>query len=164
MDKEQMITELKKWQKSISKIDNLFESFNEAVGVSPDGPMFDALYTTIDKYTDALERSLVGNNNPGWLSWYAWENGMGAKEFEANPGTWSEDKKIKNLSDLADLLIAKRDDNHLISVVIRGGTLEEVYTSANINNSYLDIIDFDNEDNSLEENYERTKENLWRLY
>lgn len=164
MDKEQMITELKKWQKSISKIDNLFESFNETVGVSPDSPMFDALYTTIDKYTDVLERSLVGNNNPGWLSWYTWENDMGTKEFEANPGNWSEDRKIKNLSDLADLLIAERDDNHLISVVIRGGNLDEVYTSADINNSYLDIIDFDNEDNSLEENYEKTKENLWRLY
>lgn len=103
---KQIIAMLAPWVERHAAIDAAFEPLMAGNYMSVDSPLFDAVWITFDRYTDALEL-LVGDKF-GWLHWYQGENGMGASKLGASPRAGAPLRAIKSLSDLAWLIVESR--------------------------------------------------------
>lgn len=73
-------------------------------GFDTDSPLGAAIWTTFDRYTDALAAN-VGDTG-AWLSWFCWDNNMGAKSSKAKASSWKRMKTIKTLKDLCKIIEA----------------------------------------------------------
>lgn len=90
---------LTKWAKVIMQATAAADQLN-AVGMQPEAPIIGALWAATDALTAATEREIWTAS--GWLTWYAWENAMGANALEA--GYDGELREIRTLDDLAWLI------------------------------------------------------------
>ncbi|MCH9835404.1 hypothetical protein K0U83_07060 [bacterium] len=91
---------LTKWAKVINQANEAADNLN-AVGMSPEAPILEALWAATEALTHAVETRL-GIASPGWLDWYACENHVGKDGKEAGYG--DDLRKIKTLEDLAWLV------------------------------------------------------------
>ena len=156
-----MIEDLKLWEKKIKYADEVYDSLYKFFQAQPESPVFKALYQSIEAYTDSLEWALTKNPRSDWLSWYWLENDMGKKGLEANPGTWDEDRPIKTLKDLEELLKATEEEKHMVVVHVQGGTVQQVLSSYEEDEVVTTIIDFDSGDlDSKEELLKTAEKNL----
>lgn len=100
---------LEEWQKSYEELEIAFNAIETAFGCfMGDSHLFDSSWKMFEKYTEALAMILYCNTSEcntedkttetykEWLSWYAYENLMGKKGFEAKAGSWKKAKKINN--------------------------------------------------------------------
>ncbi len=103
MKKEKMLELLEQWKSnyiSLSEVnDKVYDIFEATLP--------DACWETFDLYTDTLSELLGDTMNDTWLSWFCFENDMGAKGYEA--GYDDNLKPIKSLEDLADLIIQHKE-------------------------------------------------------
>ena len=86
---------------------------------------------------------------------------MGYNALEAG-----EDRQtIENLSDLADLILAEREQIDMVVLSVSGGAVEEVYASKPAENMFVDILDFDNSPNVNEDkkSLTRSTKNLHKI-
>ena len=91
---------LTKWAKVITQANDATDKLN-AVGMSPEAPILEALWAATEGLTRAVEMRL-GIASPGWLDWYATETDMGSKGLEA--GYDGDIRPIRTMEDLAWLV------------------------------------------------------------
>jgi len=92
---------LKRWKAVHDRCDTVWVEAKPLFGDDATGsPLWDAQWTVFEAYTDTLA-TLLGDGG-GWLDWFANENEMGKRQYEAGP----KDKlrPIRTLSDLLWLL------------------------------------------------------------
>ena len=70
-------------------------------------PNLRAIFNTFDAYTDMLER-VMGVEDFTWLPWYCYDNDMGVDGHEASPGNGHPCRPVRNLDDLAQLILESR--------------------------------------------------------
>jgi hypothetical protein len=83
MTKTEKLALLKEWQERIKKMTLAIDRIDRAIGLDPDGPMFEANGELMVAYTKAVA-ALLGDRAE-WLDWYWLENAMGAKAHPAGP-------------------------------------------------------------------------------
>ena len=97
MNEAQIISALEPWAAQYKSIRAAYEPLEDALNLGPENPIFEALYSTFDAYSEVLEQ-LVGDTG-GWLDWYVHENELGGKGMEAGPV--DDMRPIRTLADLA---------------------------------------------------------------
>jgi len=102
MTKDQMIAELTAWRDRIVESDETIENLLEPLQLSPESPLYQTIWSLQGAYTAAVAK-VVGDNSE-WLDWFASENAMGEKGYEASPKTPHKMRKIKTIADLAKLI------------------------------------------------------------
>lgn len=104
MTKKDVESKLEKCITHYKKISEIFDNFEKFVGVSMESPLFLAVFNTFELYVDELKVSI---NDPfDWINWYIYDNECGKNEHEAKASNWKKAKKIKNVKDLADIIMA----------------------------------------------------------
>ncbi len=103
MKKENVVELLNEWKNHYVKLSEM----NDKIYDIFESPLPDVCWESFDLYTDTLSKLLNDNSEDTWLSWFAYENDMGTKEYDAG---YDDIKPIKTIEDLADLIIegAKR--------------------------------------------------------
>lgn len=100
-DRKQVTAMLGPWIKCHKSIEAAFAPLDAYMSV--ENPLFEAAWLTFDRYTEALGE-LVGDEFQ-WLQWYI-ECRIGV--YEASPRKGVPARKIRNLSDLAWLIVESR--------------------------------------------------------
>ena len=103
MTKPEAIKLLEAWQRQHEQCEKVYQLSKELMGSNPDCPLMATLWDTLQAYTRALA-VLIGDSD-GWLEWYQWDNGMGEKALKARASSWKRFRSIKNVRDLADLIL-----------------------------------------------------------
>lgn len=165
MQNNEILNELKIWEKKVTSADKVYQDLREFYHASPECPVFNAIFEPLEAYTKTLEWALTGVKNSDWLFWYWLENNMGEKGLEANPGTWDTDREITSLSDLAELVTetkqAEDGEKHMVVVHVTGGTVQQVLASYNTDEAITTVVDFDCGDvKEKEELLKNAQENL----
>jgi hypothetical protein len=96
-----MMPMLTAWASRQRELAAQMEALGAVVGERFDGPLYDAVWTTWDSYTDTLSQ-LIGDNE-NWLTWYVQENRMGANGLEAAPAG-GKPVRVRTLHQLARLI------------------------------------------------------------
>lgn len=100
MTHEEKLAHLTEWQRQMQAAAALIEPLGNAVGLSPESPIYRAVWGLQDAYTKAVGR-LVGDDQE-WLSWFASDNDFGRLEMEAGfPGRMIA---VKTVADLIDVM------------------------------------------------------------
>ena len=100
MTKDEKLEALTKWQAAIEKADRVFDPIVDAIGLEPDGALFE-LVTDLQIEMTEITSFAVGDTEQ-WLDWYWLENDMGNKGMEA--GYDGNLKKIRFLDELLELI------------------------------------------------------------
>lgn len=100
MTHEEKLAHLTEWQRQMQAAAALIDPLGNAVGLSPESPIYRAVWGLQDAYTRAVGH-LVGDDQE-WLSWFASDNDFGSKGHEAGfPGRMIA---VKTVSDLIDVM------------------------------------------------------------
>lgn len=83
-------SEMDMWSDSIT---GLFGGDTESMGLRPPWRLFDAYLKQVEK---------VVGDDAGWVEWFVWENGCGAKALEA--GRHGRMKPVRTVDDLVKLI------------------------------------------------------------
>jgi hypothetical protein len=106
MNRQEMITYLGTWMQAHDRLEQQWDRMAAAFGVGmAETPLWQASWGVFEQYTKALG-DLIGDPRGDWLDWYAYENDMGGKGYEA--GYDGQMRPIETLGDLADLIIEGR--------------------------------------------------------
>jgi len=108
MDKSEIMHHLEIWAAQYKANRAAYDGLKAVLNIAPENQVFDAIFATFDEYTNALEIAF-GAAGCGWLSWYCYENDMGARAFGACPGTGYTLRKVKTLKHLARLIVESRE-------------------------------------------------------
>ena len=84
--------------------DDAFDALAKVVGCDPEAPIWTALHVAHGALIDTTS-VLIGDRDE-WLSWYVYENDMGAKGMQAKAASWKAMRSIKSASHLAKLIEA----------------------------------------------------------
>jgi len=95
MDRAQKLAVLQRWHDRIAESDELIEPVIDALQLSPESPVCTAVWSLQGALTESVQDQLDGAD---WLTWYAFENGMGSKGLEAGPK--GATRPIRTLDDL----------------------------------------------------------------
>lgn len=90
---------LQVWEQTTKAVDKQLNGFEQLFGFT-ESPFIDAIFRMQSEYTDAVAKS-VGDAS-GWLNWYQFDNGMGAKDLKA--GIEGDMREIKTIEDLLWLI------------------------------------------------------------
>ena len=104
MKKSEIVKTLKAWQQVQTAADAGIEPYYALFGCI-DAPIVESFYRLAAAHTEVVAR-LVGDVD-GWLSWYRYENDMGAREFAASPPN-GKLRKVRTLAHLAALIVESR--------------------------------------------------------
>jgi len=107
MTKAEILALLKQWQAQYEANKAAYDKLEQAVCPRPENPICDAIFNTFDAYTYMLER-VMGVEEFTWLTWYCYDNDMGAKGHEASPGNGHPRRPVRSLDDLAQLILESR--------------------------------------------------------
>lgn len=100
--KETMLR-LEQWKQQHNDLNAVFSAMKPVFGCLANSPLFDGVWNMFGAYTKVLAELLGATGWPDdWLTWYAYENDMGAKGMKA--GYNGKLKPIKNLGDLCRLI------------------------------------------------------------
>ena len=82
--------------------DDAFVGLAKVVGCDPEAPIWTALHVA----HGALIRTTATliSDSDEWLSWFIYENDMGAKGMQAKAASWKAMRAIKSASHLAKLI------------------------------------------------------------
>lgn len=103
-DKKTTLALLAEWMAHHDKIDKMMDGVKASIGLDPDGPLFNAVWSLFDGYTNALAAQIGDDGD--WLPWFYMENDMGAKGMAA--GYDGKLRKIKSFADLYWLITESR--------------------------------------------------------
>lgn len=85
MKTTEIVSHLEAWVAHHRAIEEVYQSLHKMTGAMPDCALLAPVYRLLDAYTEAIS-DVVGDKEE-WLSWYAWDNDMGAKKLEVTiPG------------------------------------------------------------------------------
>jgi hypothetical protein len=102
-DKKETMLRLKQWKQQHDDLTTIFEAMKPSLGCLANSPLFESAWRTFEAYTKTLVELLGATGWPDdWLTWYAYENNMGAKGMKA--GYSGKLKPINNLADLCRLI------------------------------------------------------------
>jgi hypothetical protein len=101
LTQKQIVAILTPWVTHKLALDAAFAPLNKYMSVG--NPLSDAVWAIFYVYTEAIEMQ-VGDAHE-WLDWYACENDMGKSGMQASPGAGVPMRKIRNLADLAWLIV-----------------------------------------------------------
>lgn len=100
---------LEAWAQAHARTEEAYEVLKK-FGVNIDAPIADLIWKMFDEATKLASLALLGHpptvNCP--LSWYCWDNNMGAKELEAGPT--GNTRPIRTLEDLLWLIDGEAKD------------------------------------------------------
>lgn len=96
MTQTKKLTAIRRWATAMEAGDGLLAPVIDVLDLRPEGPITTALWLTQDALTKATSE-LIGDDQD-WLAWFAAENDMGAKAYEAGPA--GAVRPIKTLDDL----------------------------------------------------------------
>ena len=102
MDKHNLMIELERWAKTVTAVDSVMDDLSKVIGASHDSRLGDAVYNMMGFYTSELESRIRAE---GLLNWYQWDNDMGAKGLKADPTGDMNLKPVRNLEDLAAVIV-----------------------------------------------------------
>ena len=100
MTKEQKLAALTRWQQAMEQADATIGPVIGLLQLQPESPVCGAVWRLQRLLTD-MTAELVGDQAE-WLDWYAYENDMGHKGFEAGPVDAT--REIRTLDDLLWLI------------------------------------------------------------
>lgn len=103
-DKKTTLALLANWAAHHDKLDKMMDGVKSSIGLDPNGPLFDSVWSLFDSYTNALAAQIGDHGD--WLPWFYMENDMGAKGHAA--GYDGKPRKIKTLADLYRLIAESR--------------------------------------------------------
>jgi hypothetical protein len=107
MYKQDLMIELERWAKTVTAVDSVMDDLSKVIGATHDSRLGDAVYNMMGFYTAELDRRLRAD---GLLNWYQWGNDMGAKGLKADPHGDMNLKPVRNLEDLAQLIVEFNQD------------------------------------------------------
>jgi hypothetical protein len=84
--------------------DDAFDGLAKIVGCNPEAPIWTALHMAHGALVNTTA-VLIGDTDE-WLSWYIYENDMGAQGMKAAAASWKSMRAIKSASQLAKLIEA----------------------------------------------------------
>lgn len=102
MTSAEKLEALNQWQLQHSNLERLQSKVHAAFGSTPDSEFFETCWGLFDELTNATSLA-IGDGNT-WLEWYWSENDMGKKGLPVNDGNGKLIKKVKNLSDLLEVI------------------------------------------------------------
>ncbi|MDY0071860.1 MAG: hypothetical protein RBR77_04340 [Thauera sp.] len=102
MTRDELITLLKKWQDTHTRLEAQMDALTAVVHMAPESPLFEAVWAAWDGYTDMLART-VGDGGD-WLAYYCWECRMGENPLEVH---LTDDRHVlmDSIEALADVLM-----------------------------------------------------------
>lgn len=103
-DKENTLASLRAWARQYVAVTNLMDGIEASIGLDPNGPMFDTVWSLFDAYTNTIAAA-VGDHG-AWMQWHHIENNMGALGYRA--GYDGKTKTIKTLEHLYWLIAESR--------------------------------------------------------
>lgn len=104
LNKKEIKSRIEECIKQFQEIETLYDDCYKLLGCDPESKFFTILYNTHTKYVKTLSESI--NDDFNWIDWYIWENDCGKKEYEAKASKWKKEKKIKNVEDLVNIILA----------------------------------------------------------
>lgn len=103
MSEAEIIEALTPWVAQYYAIETAYAPLRDALMLPPENAISEILYETFERYTSAL--ALIVGDHGGWLEWYCWENGMGAKALHASPSQGQALRPIDGLQALARVIV-----------------------------------------------------------
>lgn len=100
-----MLPLLQAWKRRHAELDAAMTMLSAPFGGSFDGPVFDAVWSTWNDYTQALSR-IVGDDED-WLGWYESECDMGRKP-KAVHSLGGRVIRVRTLQQLARVIVSNR--------------------------------------------------------
>lgn len=100
-NKAETLALLTEWAAMHARTEALVDGVHAVFGSTPESKLFETVWTLFNAYTTALSVQLGDDSlEPGatWLSWYCWDNAMGADKKQA--GYDGKPRKIENLNHL----------------------------------------------------------------
>ena len=93
---------LQEWEKHSIQINEVYNLLKVAFDANPDSKAIKPMFKLFDDYTKSV--SAIIGDEADWLSWYAWENDFGKREFTAKCQSWKRHRKINSLKMLLKLI------------------------------------------------------------
>jgi hypothetical protein len=106
MTRNDILALLIAWAAQHDAIESVYDVLEQSVGITPESPLSEALWGTFDRYSVALETSILGNADSGWLGYFDMECDMGAKPHPVQDGAATY--VLNGIEALADVLYAFR--------------------------------------------------------
>lgn len=107
MTQEQKLAALTRWQQAMEQADAALNPVISLLKLEPESPVCEAVWRLQRVLIDTTA-DLVGDQGD-WLDWYAHENEMGRKGYEAGP-PWQQ-REIRTLEDLLWILGSHAQDS-----------------------------------------------------
>jgi hypothetical protein len=101
------------WLATHIELELQFENLARVVGLADNNPLENTAYRVHQAYTEALSRELGDSFN--WLHWFLYDNDRGKRGLEAKAPGWKKLRRIRNLHDLAKLILACVDTGPAMS-------------------------------------------------
>ena len=106
-NRKETMLRLEQWKQQHDELKAVFAAMKPSLGCLVNSPLFDSVWNVFEAYTKVLVELLGAEGWPDdWLTWYAYENDMGAKGMQA--GYDGKVKPIKNMGDLYRLIVQAR--------------------------------------------------------
>lgn len=86
MTRDQILAQLIPWAAQHDAIEAVYDTLDQALGITPESPLALALWDTFDRYGSALETSILGTADGGWLGYFDVECDMGATPKQVDHG------------------------------------------------------------------------------
>lgn len=106
MTRNDILALLIAWAARHDAIEAVYDALEHTAGITPESPLSDALWGTFGSYGMALETSILGNADAGWLSYFDVECDMGATPHPVHDGAATY--ILNGIEALADMLHAFR--------------------------------------------------------
>jgi hypothetical protein len=84
------------------ELNDKWSALEKVLGADVSMGLGDLSWRLFDKYTDAIQQE-IGDDHQ-WLSWWIFDNKMGANKFQITPGLGMEKITVNSLDDLVDLI------------------------------------------------------------
>jgi len=103
-DRENTLSLLTEWQAHYTAVSSMMDNIKTSTGLDIDGALCTIVWELFDAYTEAAGME-VGDHD-GWMSWYCWDNDMGALAMAA--GYDGKPRPIRTLKNLCTLIFESR--------------------------------------------------------
>lgn len=100
-----MLPLLQAWKRQHDALAKQMAALEAVVGGGLDAPLFAAVWTTFEAYTDQLAHRI--GDQKDWLQWFCNENLMGRNGLTAT--SWSRSIKVRTLRQLATVIVGSRN-------------------------------------------------------
>lgn len=79
-----------------TKLSAVFDRLDDVLGSDPSAPLFNAVWSSFDSYTDTVSR-LIGDPTH-YLSWYIYDNQLGEKKFSVRWDSYDKNNRKRKHS------------------------------------------------------------------